>query len=233
MAKYLIEKIKGKKKRVWSSGRNRGLNELSQRIGNILPPIDNLLKIKKKYGEKIQTYGINYEKDWNLDLIKKFGMHQKLFSKENIESHLPQLSIADAGIKIPYKNKYFDFIFSQATTQYIADKAHFLEEVNRVLTKQGIAIIEMQNSKSPPGYENIFEIWKSKEKNEKPILFKDFIKGYDNIKINKSSQSSGWSIVILKKSKTFKLGLRLVYSIDLHKINSEWWGTKSVYVLKK
>jgi len=248
MTKYLIETINGKRKRIWSSGRNRGLKELTKRIGNILPYIERsfeakkrirvlevgcgygktLLELRKKYGNRIQTYGINYENDWDISLIKLFGLDQKLFSKEEIDRNLPHLSIADAGKRIPYQSNYFDFIFSQATTQYIADKSHFLEEVNRVLTKNGTAVIELQEykSKHQSEYKNLFEIWEE----NKLISSTDWLRKFKNLQIKKGWRE--WHNVILKKSKNLDLHLKLINSFDLKKINEDYTGTKSVYRIK-
>ncbi len=248
MTKYLIENIAGKRKRVWSSGRNRGLDQLAERIGDIIPYINRLLTLKqtirvlevgcgygrallelrKNYGERIQTYGINYESDWNRNLVRMFGLDQKLFTIREIGKNLPHISIADAGKRVPYPNNYFDFIFSQATVQYIADKAHFLEEINRVLTKEGTAVIELQECKSKHAleYRNLFEIWN--EGKLVPSIY--WLRKFKSLQIKKGWRE--WHTLLLKKSKRLDLGLKMINFFDLKQINKNYTGTKSIYVVK-
>ncbi len=249
MSLYWIKTIKGKKQRVWNTGRCRGIKEYSERIDNFLPKIKKLLnkkekirildigcgygktlmELKKEFDWRIEIYGINLEKRWTLNLIRKFGLAEKIFTKREINKNLPKLYIGDAGKKLPYKNNYFDFIMSVASAQYIYDKARFLEEINRVLSKQGIAIIELQEKKKnyPPEFKNLFEVWK----NNRRIDSISHLKKFKSLTI-KNSKEWGWSYLIIKKSKNLKLNLMFINSIDLNKINPDWWGVKSVFLLK-
>jgi SAM-dependent methyltransferase len=250
MALYCFEK-KGKSRILaWKWSRTRGLKEAKDRIGDITKEVEILLKNKKKikilevgcgygraiielkklFGEKVETFGINAEPPWNLKLIKKYALNQKLGSKGEVENLLPRLYILDAGKKMPFKNDYFDLIFSQATIQYIEDKAFFLQEAHRILAKCGLFVCDIQDEerKYPPEYQHRWEIWNG----EKKILISNILKNYENIRIAKAKfRQDGY--VIMKKSKNFKLSLKLVYSFDLNKINDKWAGRKSIYILKK
>lgn len=242
-----------KKQNHWNRGRLRGLDEAEKRIGNIKKYVENLLikkrkirileigcgygkillELKKIFGNKIITEGINLEKSWDEKLCKEFGLKENIFSKKEIEKNLPKIHILDVGKKIPLKSGKYDLIISQATVQYIGDKALFLEETNRLLTKEGIAIIEMQEikGKHPVEYKNLFEIWN----NCRLIPFKSYIKRFKNIKVKKSKWKKEWSVIIMKKSKKFKLNLKLMncFGFDLNKICPKWRGDKAVYKVTK
>ena len=239
---------------VWNTGRLRGLKEAKERIGDIENEVSQLLLKKKKirvlevgcgygrillelkriFGNKITAEGINLEKEWNEELCRKFGLEEKIFTKKDINKNLPKIHILDVGKNIPLKSNSYDLIISQATVQYIGDKARFLEEVNRLLTNKGKAIIEIQEIKSshPPEYSNLFEIWE----NCKIIQFRDYIKRFRNIKVNKSKISGkNWSIINMKKSNNFKLNLKLMncFGYDLNRICKNLRGDKAVYTVLK
>jgi len=237
----------------WNKGRLRGLNEAKGRIGDIEKFVNDLLKnkdkirilevgcgygrilleLKKVFGNKIITEGINLEKEWNKELCKKFGIKEKIFTKKEINKNLPKIHILDVGKKIPLSSNKYDLIISQASVQYIGNKALFLEEVNRLLTKEGIAIIEMQEIKRshPLEYRNLFEIWKG----NKLILFENYIKKFKNIKVKKSKFRKDWSVIIMKKSNSFKLKLKLMncFGFDINEICDKWRGDKAVYKVIK
>jgi len=245
MATYNFKKIKGKKVIEWNKGRLRGITESKERIGDITLLIKKQLKekrkirvlevgcgycralmeLKKLFGDKIETHGINLEKRWDVKLARRYGLKHKIFTKKEIDKNLPKIYILDAGKKLPFKSGSYDFIFSQASVQYIHDKALFLEEVNRLLSKNGTAIIELQEYKPKHSieYKNLFEIWHK----DKIIRSMDYLKRFKNIKFKKYKWES--HVLEIKKSKNFKLNLKLITSFDLNNINPTWWGTKAIY----
>lgn len=239
-----------KGKIVWNRGRLRGVENSKERVGGILEDINKLLKTKKKikvleigcgygrallelkkiFGDKIETHGINAEERWDRKLSRKFGISEKIFTKKDIDKNLPKIHILDAGKKLPFKSNSFDYIYSWATMQYVVDKAKLLEEANRVLTNKGVARIEIQERKkysNPIEYRHLFEIWRG----NKRINFTTYIKKFKNILV-KTSKIRPWSYIIMKKTKKLDLKLKLVENVDLHAINPQWWGTKAIYVLK-
>ncbi|MAG01820.1 hypothetical protein CMI42_00635 [Candidatus Pacearchaeota archaeon] len=248
MTLYNFKKINGKKKIIWIPNRGRGLREAKNRIGDLEKEVKQLLKKKRKikvldigtgygkillelkkiFGNKVETYGINLEPRWNLKLIRKFAISNNLFSKKEANKIVPKVYIADAGKRMPLKSSSFDLIFALASVQYIPDKARFLEEVNRLLTKEGKAVIELQERKSkhPIEYRSLFEIWDA----GKEINLIKYLKQYKGIKIKKSPRE--WHVLIMKKSKNFRFNLELINFINLNKICKSWWGTKSVYRMK-
>ncbi len=246
MVLYNIEKGKI----IWNRGRLRGLAEAKGRIEDLVKECEKLLKVKKRirvlevgcgyarilielkkiFGNKIETHGINLEERWKIGIVKKFALSNKLCSSKDFKNLTPKIHIADVGIKIPLKSNFFDLIFSQASFQYVHDKAKALEEINRILTKEGKATIELQELKSTPpiGYRELFDIFDK----GKRIESTKYLKRFKNINVRKSRTNKYWHVLTIKKEKKFNLGLNLITSFDIHKINPKWWGTKAIYVLK-
>ena len=257
MTKYNIKKVKGKKQIVWNPGRKRGLEEAKERIGDIEREVKLLLKNKKKikvleigcgygkvllelrglFGDRVELHGTNLEKRWDLKLIRRFALAHKMFHKKDVNKNLPKLHILDSGKKMRLKSSSFDLIYAQASVQYIHDKAKFLEEVNRLLTKNGKAIIELQEKKIdsdvnivstayPIEYNTLFEIWNEGKK----VDVLKYLKKFKNVRIKTAKK--GWSVLHMTKGKRFSLGLELINSFNLNKLYKGWWGTKAVYRVK-
>ena len=104
-----------------------------------------------------------------------------------------------------------------------------MEEVNRILTKQGIAVLELQEFRDdhPSQYKNMIEIWD----NERRIDFLNYLKKFKNIKIKKS-KSRDWHYIIMNKSNKLNLKLNLIKTVNLEKINPKFWGKKIIYKIK-
>ena len=249
MTLYNIKRIGTKRKIVWNIGRNRGIREYTERIGNFIKHIETLLKkkekirildigcgygkvlieLRKKYGNKVEIYGMNLEREWNSNIIEKFALINRIFSKKELRNNLPKIKIGDAGRKIPYPNNYFDIIISVASMQYIKNKAKAIEEINRVMSKCGIAIIELQEYKKKYSskYKNLFEII---NKNE-IINSIDWLRRFGNIKIEKGFRE--WHNLIMKKSKKLDLHIKLINSTDVKQIDKNYTGTKSIFKVEK
>jgi ubiquinone/menaquinone biosynthesis C-methylase UbiE len=252
MSQYNLKTANGKKEIVWNSGRNRGIEEYSKRIGNFSDEIAKrvkkaqkgkirildigcgygkvLLELKKLHGNNVETYGINLEPKWDLNLIRKFALSEEIFTKKDINKNLPKLWIGESSKGLPYPSNYFDIIISVASMQYVPDKAKLLKECNRVLKKEGICKIQHSFTKKshPPEYKQLFEIWNEKGKR---IDWKEYLKQFKNIQFKATDHKHG-QYLILKKTKNFKFKLKLISSLDLHKVNPDWWGTKTIYKLK-
>jgi ubiquinone/menaquinone biosynthesis C-methylase UbiE len=187
-----------------------------------------LLELKQIFGEQIETYGVNLEKDWNISLCKKYALQEGFSSKD-----LPnKIYILDAAKKLPFKSGSFDFIFNPATMQYLSDKINFIEEVHRILTKEGIATLELEEYREthPEEYQNLIEVW---NKGGKRIDILNYLKTFNNIEVKKS-KNRPWHYVLIKKTKKFNLDLKLIKAINLEEIAPSpiFWGTKSIYVIK-
>ncbi len=187
-----------------------------------------LLELKQLFGEKIETYGINAEHEWDEKIVKLYARH------ENFRVPLPKIYILDAGKTLPFKNESFDFIFNPATMQYIPDKIKFIEETNRILTKEGIAALELEEERieHPLEYQQLFEIWD----NGKRVNILKLLKRYKNIKVKKS-KNRPWHYILMAKAKRLDFKLKLITTIDLEgevskDWNIRWWGKKSIYVKK-
>jgi len=235
-----------KGKIIWRKGRSQGLEGAKGRIGDIRKYCKDLLKnkpkikilemgtgfgkalleLKKIFGDKVEIYGTNYEKEFNKKLIKEYAKDNRFSIKEK---DIPKIYILDAGKKLLFRNNFFDLVFCQATMQYIINRALFIEEVNRILTKQGIAVLELQEFRNdhPKEYKDMIEIWK----NNKKINFLKYLKKFKNIKIRKS-RGRDWHYIIIKKGKDFDLKLKLIKSISLENKAKKLWGEKVIFELK-
>ncbi len=251
MGVYWIKKVGGKKQRVWNYGRSRGLKEVKNIIGDVEKEVTILLKNKKKikileigcgygklllelkkiFGDRVSTFGVNKEKAWNLALIKKFAIAEKIFSKEEVTKNLPKLYTLDVDKKFPFKNNSFDLVISVRTIQYISNKAKFLENLNRIVNISGIVITDIQDGSKDKPVE-FRHRWEILDKNKKISIYQ-LLSKKKGVHLYKERGNPQDKYLKMKKDPKFNLNLKLVSSFDLHKINSDWWGTKSVFVLKK
>lgn len=229
--------------------RARTLRKLENRIGPITPIIDKMLekknkirileigfgfgpvlmKLRKLYGDRVELYGINKkESHGNWEIMKKVAISTKIFTKKEISKiKSPILHFQDADNGLPFPSNYFDFVYSQAAFFYFNEKAKFLEELNMVLEKDGIAKISVsiERDEIPPEYSTSFEIWQ----NGKKISFWKYIKKFPTLKENRYKRGP---MLEMKKAKKLNLKLKLAYALNLNNICSRWWGTKSIYALE-
>lgn len=251
MATYHFNKTGKTRKLSWRKSRTRGVQDAVRIIGNIIKDIEDLIKDKKKvtilevgcgYGralldikkifkDKVTIHGINIGSRWNTNLIRRFAIRQRMFSKKEADKNIPRIHILDAGKKMPFKDGTFDFIFSQFCVQYIKDKSLFLEEVNRILKTDGMARIHLQppfKSIYPPEYRELFEIWQ----NNRRVKFKEYMQRFKNINVYGRKHGRANNIII-KKARKFKLNLKFVTYIDLNQIFDNWQGVKSIYAVNQ
>lgn len=236
------------KKIIWKKGRSQGLEGALGRIGKPINYVKQifkkkpkikilevgtgygraLLELKKIFKDKVEVTGTNLEPEYNRALTKKYALSQNLF---NGNKNLPKIYALDAGKKLPFKNESFDFVFCQATMQYIPDKILFIEETNRVLTKHGMAVLELQEYRDhhPKEYWDMIEVWAHGKK----INILTYLKKFKNIKIKKS-KGRCWHYIIMKKAKKLDFNLRFACAINLEEIYPSpiFRGKKSVYAVK-
>ena len=182
------------------------------------------MELKKIYGNKVETYGINKEPRWNLKLIRIFGVAEGIFSRKEIAKNLPKLIICDVNKRIPFKSNTFDLVFSERTIQYLSNKAKYIEELNRVTAPKGTILTDIQD-----GTENRWEIL---NKNKKVSIY-SLLSKQKNVKLYKEKGNPKDKFLKMKKSPTFNLKLTLLSSYDLHKTNPDKWGTKSTFRLRR
>jgi len=218
-----------------------------------------LLDLLKKYLDNIALYGINLNKEHGVKSRKDFLKNAK---ENKIElnkqrKNLPFIKFGNAT-KLSFKDNTFDIIVSNVSFVHIKNKAKVLEEINRVLKLNGIAIIEFDAYQIDPKIkeENIFyNNLSSKEymprfliKKDNFLNIKEFLKhakdrGF-NISIksrqHKPSNTLAGYTLILKKENTRKLNLNLKYSSKQSKIltkqargrNPAPYGAVDFYELK-
>lgn len=251
MGIYWIKKVDGKKQRVWNYGRSRGLKEAKNIVCDIEKEVKVLLKNKKKikilevgcgygklllelkkiFGDRVSTFGINKEKTWNLTLIKKFAVAEKIFSKEEVTKNLPRLYLLDVDKKFPFKDNSFDLVFSVRTIQYISNKAKFLENLNRIVNPSGIVITDIQDGSKDKPLE-FRHRWEILAKNKKISIYQ-LLSKEKSVHLSKERGNPQDKYLKMKKDPKFRLNLKFISSFNLHNINPDWWGTKSVFVLGK
>lgn len=105
-----------------------------------------LMELRKLFSN-IEIYGIN-KKPWAAmrgeSSLKRTGTYYNIFGREEIkEVKLPKVSFYDAGNGLRFKDNYFDLVISQVAIQYIKRKDILLEEVWRVMKKNGKAFLHV------------------------------------------------------------------------------------------
>jgi len=229
--------------------RARGLRDLEKRIGDIAPFIDEKLKtgkqiriletgfgfgvtlmeLRKKYGAKVELHGINKMQshgDWST--IQTVAIQQGIFSERELKDAIPPtITFHDVSRGLPYPNDYFDLVYSQVSYMFYDEKASFLEEVNRVLSKEGTGRIDLYIHRPgiPIEYATSFEIWDG----EKQIPFWDYIKRFSSLQERTAKRRS---FLEMTKIPSLDLRLELAYAIDLNSICKGWQGRKSIYKVR-
>ena len=226
--------------------RARGLQELSLRVGDITADIDRLLKEKrkvrileigfgfgtalvelsKKYGDRVELHGINKTpKHGDRAVVQKNALSTKLLTRKQLATlEMPMLHFKDVSEGLPFPNDHFDLVYSQVAFPYFDDKLRVIEEINRVLTKEGVARIDllMSPKNSPPRYRENIELWDKGVR----IPFWAFAKRWKSIKKKRASKRP---YLHMTKARNLRFGAELVYSINFQRIHDSWWGRKSIY----
>ncbi|QVK19232.1 methyltransferase domain-containing protein [Mycoplasmatota bacterium] len=74
---------------------------------------------------------------YGIDISERFIEKAKEVSKDNSNIHY---LVADVSRKLPFKDNYFDLVYSLNLLECIEIKESFLKEVNRVLKEEGIVV---------------------------------------------------------------------------------------------
>ncbi len=211
-----------------------------------------LLDLRVLFPDKrVKLFGINKKKEGNMHGRDDFLKNARKFGLKVDKNNLPKCYFYDAGDGLKFKDNYFDLIISQVSFHYVGNKAKLLEEIWRVLNKGGEAFLHIDEDarkKSPDWmYLNAdtprFVIYEK----DKIIKLEYYLnrykrKGFEiGLKKNKNRL-----LIFIKKTLNKKLNLKLgfdkISSMDLQKISSGdeykkawgvWWGTRSVFNVKK
>jgi ubiquinone/menaquinone biosynthesis C-methylase UbiE len=196
-----------------------------------------MMGIVKRFGDKIEMIGYNYsKKDGDIKKMKQQAIEKGIFTEQELTQvkNLPKIFYLDASKKLPFKDGYFDFIYSMASIYLYDDKILFLEECSRILKKEGLARISpgfgehnIYKDKNKINMQVYWQIWdKGQEVNIKDYANK--IKGVKAVWENKGKGDKPMYIEITGKHKVnFKL--RLIAAIDFNFIYEKWLGVKSIY----
>ncbi|MFH1246789.1 MAG: methyltransferase domain-containing protein [Candidatus Micrarchaeota archaeon] len=125
--------------------------------------------------------------------------------------HGKGIASAEAS-KLPYNQEWFNFVYGVHFFQYVPDKLRCLEEVHRVLKKDGIALIHRE--KTPGIYEINGENQKKQQglKTTTPVVSKQITLTHKpEITVDTSHDLSSREIITIKKRKP-----RLTFEMKLH-----------------
>ncbi len=251
LAPRWLADIDGRTTQLWNTGRLRGIEQAVTRIGDLLQDVQKLvtergkikvlevgcgygkalLDLKSAFGDQVEIHGTNVEAEWSLELIRDFALDQEVYASEkDLEYYLPTLHILDASEPFPFPDDCFDLIYSQAAAHYFTDKMRFLEEVNRLLTPDGVARIDINHraAEYPLEYRDRIEIWDD----ERKIDFEEYMNAYKSVCFNYDAKSRPFGYLTMSKEQKMHFNIELVYAFDLNQIYDKWWGRKSIYRMK-
>ncbi len=230
--------------------KSRGLREAKRKIGDLEKIIFQMLRrkkkvrvfesgcgywrvmveLKKRFGDRIDIVGMNLKPSHgDKKKMISFALKEGIINKNEVKDIKSiKIVFGDAGNRLPFKTGSIDLVYSQVSSYLYKDKMHFLEEVARVLSKEGIArITPFTYARGLP--KELLPLLKIYD-NGKCMSFERFIKKFKNIKIKKIPSKN--EVIEVKKGK-LNFGLRLESSINVNNLNKEWFGIQSIYSVKK
>jgi len=211
-----------------------------------------LLDLRVLFPDKrVKLFGINKKKEGNMHGRNDFLKNARKFGLKVDKNNLPKCYFYNAGDGLKFKDNYFDLIISQVSFHYVGDKSKLLEEIWRVLKLNGMAFLHIDENvrERSPDWMHLnagtprFVIYE----NGGLIKIGDYLnkfnrKGFEiELKKNKNR-----FLIFIKKTLNEKLDLKLnfdkISSMDLQKISygdehkkswGVWWGTRSVFNVKR
>ncbi|MFW6026467.1 MAG: methyltransferase domain-containing protein [Candidatus Woesearchaeota archaeon] len=215
-----------------------------------------LIELRNMFPDKkLELYGINNIKKGNMHSKKDFYNNAKELGIDIKQTNLPTPFFYDVGKGLHFEDNYFDVVFSQVSIPYVGDKITLFEEIWRTLKTEGKAFLHIDGEikEGSPDFMYFkkdtprFIIYNEKGKIISSINYFNKIreKGYD-IKLFRQKTKKTNFLLTMHKNKDEKLDFNLVYDgtstlyltllkeTDEYKTQSGiWWGTCSVYKIKK
>jgi len=106
-----------------------------------------LLELKKIFpSHSIELYGLNKQKEGGMYSRADLMENAKRFKISVAQDNLPKLFFYDADNGLKFESNSFDLVISQTTFIYIKNKARLIEEVYRVLKKNGYAYLQIDST---------------------------------------------------------------------------------------
>jgi len=191
-----------------------------------------LCQLITKFRKNLELHGLNYNSTHGVRKREDFLKNAELKGLKLNNKDLPQIHFGDAT-RLPFKDNSFDVIISQVTFLHIKNKAKAIEEVYRVLKKDGLALISLSaysirigsDEKVAPFYQKLDKVLKDEynpriliRKQGKYISLFEFIKGLNknyDIKVwthrftSETQKANGFWLIIRKNNNPkLKLGLK-------------------------
>lgn len=224
------------------SYRGRGLDALEKRVGAVDRKIERILSRKKrasileigcgfgsvlleiaqKHGDRVALYGVNRRPvDGTPDMLvlnaRKAGIPVECAEGITIR-------FADAAVRLPFKDRKFDLVVSQASWLFITDKLNALREVSRVLRPGGVGRIQfMSNPRQNEAFgKDLIEI-RDRGVAVDPV---EFLGRSSGMTVEKHGRHR---VAILKGTLAFPEPLRLAEVVRLRDHGDGFVGVQSIY----
>jgi len=202
----------------------------------------------------IELYGLNEDKRSHMANKKDFLRNSEKFGINIPNKNLPKPYFYDAGNGLKFKSNFFNLVISQVSFHYVGNKARLIEEIWRVLKPEGKAFLHIDRSykRELPDFMKtnpetpLFIIYKNSKLVKLSEYLRKFKKRWFNLTLQKSKHNSSQRNLLITKniSKNLNLGLKYdgnatlyltkLKNTDKYKIDSGiWWGTRSVFRVKK
>lgn len=208
--------------------RGRSLRKLNIRLSDVLNEIDKrisqdtqihvlevgcgygiaLLELSYRYGGKVCLHGISRTPEHgDISTMKTLAVKKGLFSEREVENIIqPQFHYFDACKQWPLTDNIYDVIFSQHAFLWFEDKIKALEEINRVMKNDGIALLDLSIRQTGPIEKSSIVI----QNGNKSILFFKYLQQFSNIKYIKEKKSLWryfYRLIKLRKKIPHKRGV--------------------------
>jgi len=227
--------------------RGRGLADLHERVGDVCAEIDARLRRQKvvrvlelgcgyaialldlvaRYGERVETYGLNLRREDGQDEILRREAARRGLDVAARGGGLPTLVHADVAQGLPFHDDRFDVVISQVAWQYFRNKIGVLREVVRVLRSDGVGMIDADefDAKLPPEYGRLVEIWDARGL----VAFERYAARF-GMSFVPTARGRALRLV---KNRSFGEDLVARMEIDANAIDARWDGIKCIYALRE